>query len=102
MFNNYRKIKTAIKGKSYKLWVADTDEKRKLGLKGISGLPFNHGMIFVYDNPVHHNFTMKNVKIPLKIIFLDKNFNVIDLVNARPGQSVVKSSKPYSYVVEIS
>ena len=102
MFSNYRKIKTAIKGKSYKLWVADTDRKRRLGLKGISGLPFNYGMIFVYDKPVHHDFTMKDVKIPLRIIFLDKNFNIVDLSHAKPGQRVVKSKKPYSYVVEIS
>lgn len=103
LFKGYRKIKTPIKGKgNYTLWVADTPAKQKLGLSGIKKLPKRHGMIFTYDSPVDHAFTMEKTSIPLTIMFLDKNFGVIDVFNCRPFQK--KSVKPrskYSYVVEI-
>ena len=103
MFKSYKKIKTSIKGRGkYTLWIADTPEKQKLGLSGIKKLPKKHGMIFVYDSPVDYPFTMEKTSIPLTIMFLDKNFNVIDVFNCRPFQKKsVRPSSKYSYVVEI-
>lgn len=102
MFKNYRKIKTAIKGKMYNLWVADTPSKKRIGLSRINKLPKRHGMIFVYDEDVDHSFTMKNTNVPLTIIFLDSKFNIIDVFNCKPRQKKkIFASKKYRYVVEI-
>ena len=102
IYKSYKKITTPIKGKRYNLWVADTPKKKSLGLSPISELPRGWGMMFVYDEDVDHGFTMKDTGIPLKIIFLDKNFKVIDVFSCKPYQkSVVKPSKKYRYVVEI-
>jgi uncharacterized membrane protein (UPF0127 family) len=102
MFKNYKKIKTPIKGKgNYNLWVADTYLKKQRGLRGIGLLPRGCGMIFTYDNDVDHSFTMSGVKIPLTIIFLDKNFHVIDLVHAKPGQKRINCKSKYRYVIEV-
>ncbi len=102
-FKNYKKVKTNIKGRgSYTLWVADTPKKKSLGLSGIKSLPKKHGMIFVYDNDVQNSFTMKNTFIPLIIIFLDKNFEILETFKCKPQQkrSIIPSVK-YRYVIEI-
>jgi uncharacterized membrane protein (UPF0127 family) len=101
MFKNYRKTRMLIKGRTYRLWVADTEAKKRKGLRGILGLPRHHGMIFVYDKPVKHDFTMMGVKIPLTIIFLNKAFQIVDIKKAKPGQRRVEPSKEYCYVIEI-
>jgi len=101
-FNNYKKIKTPIKGMgNYTLWVADTPLKKIRGLKNIRSLPNKCGMIFVYDKPVKNNFTMAGVKIPLTIMFLDKNFNILNVVKAKPGEKSIFPNCEYQYVIEI-
>ncbi len=103
IYKKYRKITTPIKGKKYKLWVADTLQKKRLGLSPLNSLPRGWGMIFTYNSDVDHAFTMEKTKIPLTIIFLDKNFNVVDVFKCRPGQkgSIKPRNKNYRYVVEI-
>lgn len=103
-FSNYKKVKTKIKGKPgiFSLWVADTPVKRKKGLSRISGLPKNGGMIFIYNSDEPRIFTMKNTFIPLHIIFLDKNFNVVYQEKARPQQrNSIECIDNCRYVVEI-
>ena len=72
-FKDYDIVNAKINGKSYKLYVADNTKKMSKGLSEIDALPEKTGMIFIYDKPVTNNFTMKNTKIPLNIIFLEKN-----------------------------
>ena len=101
-FKNYRFIKIPIAGKKYKLFVADTVKKKKIGLSKIKKLPKNHGMIFLYDKPTKNAFTMRNTSIPLKIIFLDKNFKIVDSYDCRPHQKkLIKPMNNYTYVIEI-
>ena len=103
-FANYKKIKTKIQGRSgnYHLWVADTPKKRTLGLSKIKSIPNNHGMIFVYDDDKPRVFTMRNTYIPLEIIFLDKNFNVVYHEKAKPKQRrSIECPFQCRYVVEI-
>ena len=103
MFKGYRKIKTPIKGLgNYTLWVADTPLKKKLGLSGIRSLPKKHGMIFVYNKPVNHFFTMKKTSISLTIVFLDKDFNILEVFKCKPyDNKKVRPKSDYSYVIEI-
>ena len=103
-FANYKKIKTRIKGKSgiFKLWVADTRQKQTLGLSKIKSIPRNHGMIFVHEDEKPRVFTMKNTFIPLEIIFLDKDFNIVYRERAKPRQKKsIVCEKPSMYVIEI-
>ena len=103
LFKGYRKIKQKIKGKTYTLAIADTPIKKRIGLSKVKELPKNCGMLFVYNTPVDHSFTMKNTSIPLDIIFLDKDLKILDHFKARPYQkSSITPSQKYSYVIEIS
>ena len=103
-FKNYKKIKTKIKGKTgtYNLWVANTPKKRRLGLSRIKSIPKYSGMIFVYNNDQPRTFTMKDTYIPLQIIFLDKNYNVVHQEKGMPRQrNSISCSEDCRFVVEI-
>ena len=101
MFKGYRKIKQLIKGKTYDLWIADNEKKRRQGLKKIKSLSPRQGMLFIFDNEVISSFTMKDVNFNLEIIFLDRRMNVIDSFVCKPGQTGITPGKPFKYVIEI-
>lgn len=102
LFKGYKRIKTKIKGKTYILAIADSPKKKKIGLSKIKELPKNHGMLFVYNTPVDHSFTMKDTGIPLHIIFLDKDFKILKDFKGKPYQkNSINPGVKYSYVIEI-
>ena len=102
LFKNYKIQKLKIRGQNYKLWVADTVNKRRIGLSRVNHLPKGYGMIFCFDGLVDSSFTMKNTKIPLTIIFLDENFKIIELFHCRPfTKKNIKPVSSYKYVIEI-
>tara|TARA_Y100000592_G_C5382794_1_gene274279 strand:+ start:28 stop:345 length:318 start_codon:yes stop_codon:yes gene_type:complete len=103
MFLNYKKIKQAINGKRYTLFIANTNLKKRKGLSGIKNIPRNCGMLFPYNKEEpDRSFTMKNVYFPLHIIFLDKNMNIVHQEKASPNQrNLVICKNPSMYVVEI-
>lgn len=50
--------------------VADTFEKKAQGLMNIDKIAENQGMIFLFKKPDFKKFWMKNMKIPLDIVFI--------------------------------
>lgn len=102
MFKRYRKIKVTIKGKRYNLVVADTLKKKKIGLSKVNNLPSRCGMLFVYNAPVDHAFTMEKTCIPLTIIFLNSSMEILEVFKCRPFEKrKVRPKTDYSYVIEI-
>lgn len=102
IFKRYRKVKMTIKGNRYNLVVADTPEKKRIGLSRVKKLPNRCGMLFVYNTPVNHAFTMEKTSIPLTIIFLDDKMNILEVFKCRPYQKKkVRPKSDYSYVIEI-
>lgn len=84
--------------------VAVSGEEIARGLSDRSYLMEQEAMLFIIHHPVP--FWMKNMKIPIDIIFLDKNHIVIDIVsNAQPCPSVGECisympDEEFSYVLE--
>ena len=102
MFKRYRKVKVPIRGKRYSLVVADSPEKKSIGLSKVKSLPRGCGMLFVYNTPVNHAFTMEKTSIPLTIIFLDSKMNILEVFKCRPFEKKkVRPKSDYSYVIEI-
>ncbi len=87
--------------------VADTSQKRSLGLGKRSGLKKDWGMLFVFDKRKAHRFWMKDMQFPLDIIWLDNHRIVHIIHNAKPANSedepeVMTSPVPVNFVLEIA
>lgn len=82
-------IVTTSTGKKISVEVADTVEKRSLGLGNRSGLENGWGMLFVFEKRKQHGFWMKNMQFPLDIIWLDNHLIVHILRNVQPEKSGV-------------
>jgi uncharacterized membrane protein (UPF0127 family) len=86
------------------LEVARTPQARELGLMYRQELPADRGMIFIYPSERPRSFWMKNTLISLDILYLDKDFTIVSLVeNAIPHSLVSRTSQghPAQYVIEI-
>lgn len=64
--------------------VAATDEARARGLMFRDALREEEGMLFAFDVPRRYGFWMKNVRIPLDIIWLDARRRVVWIVEEAP------------------
>lgn len=64
--------------------IAATDQSRDTGLMGITSLPENLGMAFVFDGPTKVSFWMQDTLIPLDIAFWDATGRVITLYTMVP------------------
>ena len=87
--------------------IADTPQKQSKGLMFRENLKWDHGMLFIFDNESVFSFWMKDTLIPLDIIFIDKAFKIINIVdNALPCYIEpcpdYSSEKPAKYVLEVN
>lgn len=57
--------------------VADTDAARLKGLSGRQTLPEKYGMLFIFDTPGKHCMWMKDMHVPIDIIWLDNSNNIV-------------------------
>ena len=56
--------------------IADNDSLRVRGLMFQDKLPFDQGMLFVFDKPATYPMWMLNMQFPLDIIWFDENLNI--------------------------
>ncbi len=61
----------------FEVEIADNHDERIRGLMFRDNLNANQGMLFIYELEGQHYFWMKNTKIPLDIIWIDKNFKIV-------------------------
>ena len=85
--------------------VADSQPERSQGLMFREDLGKDEGMLFVFQEEGKYRFWMKNTLIPLAIVWVSKDLEVVHLENAVPcGEEQCKSYVPNSpalYVVEV-
>ncbi len=72
-----------IKGQPFQLEVAQTPQQQSLGLMFRSELPDNRGMLFSFPNPRRASFWMKDVPVPLDMVFLYRG-KVVAVITAPP------------------
>lgn len=103
-------IQMKIDGRVYRLEIADAKAKRAKGLMMRKKLPLDRGMLFIFPNEGTHTFWMYKTLIPLKMIWLDEDWNVVHMEKkALPCKSgnpakckIYKPPKPAKYVIEIN
>ena len=105
------KISFVLAGKTYELELADTPEKRTIGLMNKSFMPVNEGMLFVFDSSGIYPFWMKDTKIALDMIWVNDSGEIVFIKeNAQPCSnivsaictSVIPGIKPAKYVIELN
>jgi uncharacterized membrane protein (UPF0127 family) len=86
--------------------IAETMDQQVKGLMFRRSIPRTYGMLFIYQEEDIRGFWMKNTWIPLDLIFLNRNRQVVDMFvnvppcSADPCPSYV-SKVPAQYVLEI-
>lgn len=96
-----------LKGKRFTVEIADTSEKRSLGLMFRDSLPDDHGMIFLFPGESMQSFWMKNVRIPLDILYFDADRKLVSVSEkAQPCRTQrcrgYPSSGPAQFVLELN
>ena len=84
--------------------IADSDYETQTGLMYREAMAENHGMLFIFPDEALRSFYMKNTKIPLDIIYIDKALRIISIQkNAQPlDESGLPSDAPAQYVLEVN
>jgi uncharacterized membrane protein (UPF0127 family) len=74
------------------------------GLMFRQHLPLDEGMLFLMGEEEVQSFWMRNTLIPLDMIFIDKAFKVVGVVeNAEPRTETSRTvGKPSTYVLEVN
>lgn len=68
----------------FEVEVVDTDQTRQYGLMNRTHLDRDKWMLFVFEQEKIYPFWMKNTLIPLDMIWLDKDWKIIDIQTAQP------------------
>jgi len=104
-----KKTPTAIiNNQAFELRVANTQKEKEIGLSETRNLPQDHGMIFLFERSDYYSFWMKNMTIPLDIIYINKDEIVTIQNNVQPPKNPIENpiiyipSKPSDKVLEIN
>src|SRR3989344_2335385 len=75
----------SLNEKTFEVEIADTSLERAQGLMFRAELKEYQGMLFIFPISEKHSFWMKNTFIPLDIIWIDENFEIVYIYeNAQP------------------
>ena len=95
----------------YTVKIADDNLTRGKGLSGQLGLPDDHGMLFIFDNPAIQTFWMKDMLFPIDIVWISHTC-IVDSITPDipiPLESTeinklprYQSDSPVKYVLEIA
>jgi uncharacterized membrane protein (UPF0127 family) len=102
-----RFITIFVQDKPFLAEIADTPEKHARGLMYRTHLKADYGMLFIFAEEDIRSFWMKNTLIPLDMIFLNNEKQVVDMYcSVPPCRSdpcpSYTSALPARYVLEIA
>lgn len=81
--------------------IADTEPRRIRGLMFQNQLPYDQGMIFVFDTPGSYSLWMLNMQFALDMIWFDENGNVVHIeTNVPPCKTALETMTCQSVVPE--
>ena len=96
------KCKITIGNKSYQVSLAETEEDQMKGLQGVHTLPEDEGVLFVFEEPGEVGFWMKDTLIPLDIIYINDDDEVIAVEQGVPGDETILEHSDVKYVLEVN
>lgn len=105
--NDLSTMRTAeinIKGRKFRLWLAETPQQHRLGLMWVrpDQMADDQGMLFVFRTDQTGPFWMKNTLVPLEIAFIRSDGTVLAVDRMEPRSLVHhKPPEPYRYALEV-
>jgi len=105
--NNQAEVIFQDQNLSFKVELAKNQAQWTRGLMFRDYLPVNNGMLFIFPDENLRSFWMKNMKIPLDMLFISADKKIIDIKeNFAPCLSDICesyfSAGPAKYVLEIN
>ena len=84
--------------------LAKNELEKQKGLQCKKYLGKNEGMLFVWSKEDYRNFWMKNTYIPLDLIFINSQLEVIEVYfDARPfSEKLIRSANRAKFVLELN
>lgn len=80
-------------------------EERQKGLSGVTALPENEGMLFIFEEEGRYGFWMKDTLLSLDIVWINNNQEIVHIErNVRPESypATYYSPVPARFVVEVN
>lgn len=74
-----RFVTVYVQDKPFIVEIADTPEKHARGLMFRRSLKDDRGMLFIFGEDDYRSFWMKNTMIPLDIIYLNRERQIVDM-----------------------
>jgi uncharacterized membrane protein (UPF0127 family) len=87
-----------------KVWLMDESLKREEGMMWLTekDVKADEGMLFVFDHPQELSFWMQNTLIPLDLMFVDANKNIINIAQGKAlDTSPIPAERVGEYVIEM-
>lgn len=91
-----------IGDKTYKCKIAKSEEDKRQGLMYVENLPPDEGMLFVWDSEDTRQMWMKNTLIPLDMIAINDDDEVIMVYPARPKDATLIPFMSTKYILEVN
>jgi uncharacterized membrane protein (UPF0127 family) len=85
------------------VWVADTTEKRRVGLSRTDSLGADEGMLFVHTDSDSHTYNMRGMAFPLDIVFIAANGTITEVHHAEVADGLLDDTYTGTgkYVLEV-
>jgi uncharacterized membrane protein (UPF0127 family) len=100
----FEKGKVVVNGKTFQVWIADTDGKIQEGMMWLKPdeVKDDEGMLFLLPADEPQRFWMRNCPMALDIIFLSRDRKVLNIELGKPfDETGVSSRGPSKYVLEL-
>ena len=95
-------IKIKINNKTYDVLAARSEEEREQGLQNVVEMDDNEGCLFFHPEVENVDYWMQNTYLPLDIIFIDADKEVISVKQGKPESEDFISEKGVKYVLELN
>lgn len=90
----------------YQLQIADNNQRRTQGLMFRPTLGADKGMLFVYPQSGNYRIWMKNTLIPLTVIWMNEEAEIVDikllLPCKQPSCPIYSAPEPARYIIELN
>lgn len=89
--------------KTIDIEIADTDAERQRGLMRHRSLGYDRGMLFIFDDVDDSGMWMKNTPLPLDIVFVAPDSQVINIARRTTpfSEETIEPEAPKKFVVEV-